>query len=92
MCGGYNTTVLGNPVNINTLADEEKPVSLSQAELNEIEERLNLEQMNDDDNEDDDEVEDNTEEHADDDDDDDGEEGEENEGNTLPEEGDTYEY
>lgn len=87
MCGGYNTTVLGNPVNINTLADEEKPVSLSQAELNEIEERLNLEQMNDDD-----EVEDNTEEHADDDDDDDGEEGEENEGNTLPEEGDTYEY
>lgn len=89
MCGGYNTTVLGNPVNINTLADEEKPVSLSQAELNEIEERLNLEQMND---EDDDEVEDNTEEHADDDDDDDGEEGEENEGNTLPEEGDTYEY
>lgn len=87
MCGGYNTTVLGNPVNINTLADEEKPVSLSQAELNEIEERLNLEQMNDED-----EVEDNTEEHADDDDDDDGEEGEENEGNTLPEEGDTYEY
>lgn len=87
MCGGYNTTVLGNPVNINTLADEEKPVSLSQAELNEIEERLNLEQMNDDD-----EVEDNTEEHADDDDDDDGEEGEENEGNNLPEEGDTYEY
>lgn len=87
MCGGYNTTVLGNPVNINTLADEEKPVSLSQAELNEIEERLNLEQMNDED-----EVEDNTEEHADDDDDDDGEEGEENEGNNLPEEGDTYEY
>lgn len=87
MCGGYNTTVLGNPVNINTLADEEKPVSLSQAELNEIEERLNLEQMNDDD-----EVEDNTEEHADDDDDDDGEEGEENEGNNLPEERDTYEY